>query len=174
MTHSFIKLPLAAAIAGLCLSLAQLPAQAQTAAATVADSTEYSRWTRAINTLTAGGYERIEEIELTMLGRFEVDALNAQRVEHDLSLDKDGSRILNSGTDGSIDDGADTVSAERLHASLAWLQQQGCHGLRQLSVDDGRIEAEAKNAQGKRVEIALNPETMDIVKLEVERFLDFD
>lgn len=151
------------------LALAVAPAHAR-----APNGTDYQRWSRALDTLAEQGFERIEEIELSLTGRFDVDALDAQRVEHDLRLSRDGSKIDSRQSDGSIDDIEDTLTLDQVRAALAWLQAQGYRDLKEISGDDGLIEIKARSTDNRRAELKLRPGTHELVELEFERLIDFD
>jgi hypothetical protein len=156
----------AAALLSLsCLGLAIAPAWA---------AETPSRWQTALDTLGQHGHERIEEIDLTLTGRFDVDALDHRRVEHDLRLSRDGSRIEKSRSDGSIEDLGDSLTLEQVRGALSWLQAEGYQDIRSVSGDDGWIEIEARGADRRRVEIKLQPGTHEVIELEFEERFDLD
>ena len=139
-----------------------------------APDAEFSCWNQALETLAKNGFSRVEDVELDLFGRFRVDAPDADRIDHELKLSGDGTRVLDRKRDGSIDEPADILPIEALRSALHWLRSRGYHDLEQLSVDDGLIEIDARDASRRRVELTLNPQDMQIVALDARRFIDWD
>lgn len=164
-----LALTAAAVLTVSWLALAVSPAYAQRSA-----DDDLQRWNRALDTLATNGMQHIEEIELTLTGRFDVEAANAERVEHDLKLSKDGTQVLASRSDGDIEDVTEHLSLDQVRAALGWLRSGGYRNLSEISADDGLLEIQADNAEGRKVELTLKPGTHELIEMEFERRLSLN
>lgn len=119
---------------------------------------QYQSWSRAIDTLAAKGYPRIEELELRR-GGFEAEAIDAQGVEHRLRLGSDG-ELKSDRAGHRHDDPEDSLDLATLRAALAWLPGQGLAQLHEISGDDGWIEIEGQATDGSARSLRVDPRTL--------------
>lgn len=144
------------------LSAAQEPAPAA--------ASEYQTLNRILDEIERKGYTRIEEIDRELFGRFEVEAVDARSLEHKLVFDSEGKLTgerAKGGTDA--DDAFELATARRV---VAMLQQRGYRDIEQMSSDDGFIEVEARDAGGGRVDVTLDPATLQVLATESDSYFD--
>lgn len=135
---------------------------------------DLQRWHRAVDTLAQQQLPHVEEIERSLLGHFNVDALNERREEIDVKITDDGTRVQSAKPQGSIEDLADSMTLEQVRATLNWLGEQRYQRVEQINGDDELIEVDARTAEGRRVELTLDSASMQIVSQEVQRLVDLD
>lgn len=119
---------------------------------------QYQSWSRAIDTLAAKGYPRIEELELRR-GGFEAEAIDAAGIEHRLRLGAEG-QLQSDRAGHRHDDPEDSLDLAILRAALAWLPGQGLAQLHEISGDDGWIEIEGQATDGSARSLRIDPKTL--------------
>lgn len=139
--------------------LAAVPLAAADAAA------EYRNWNRVVQTLTDAGYTAVEEIESRLFGGFEVEAVHSDGQEYQLTMDSDG-KLSSRQLRGPKHASADLIDLQILPRVLAWLEAQKYADLDQIAGDDGLVEIEARNADGRDQELELDPLTLKLVAVE--------
>ncbi len=105
--------------------------------------------------LAAAGYSQITDIEFDD-GVWEAEARNAAGQRVDLVIHPVTGAILAETPDGSATAPVGMLSAAEIRAAL---EAAGYTQIRDLEYDDGHWEAEARNAQGRRVELRIDPRT---------------
>jgi hypothetical protein len=140
------------------LALAAGTALAQNAGA------EYQSMLSALSAVEQRGVTHVEEIEVDRRGRIAVEGVDSQGIEFQARFDRDGTLLHERGGDHEgFDDSIDLAAARRV---IGWLQQQGHRDIEQIAADDGLVEVELRDANGREVEIALEPESLRVVSLE--------
>ena len=119
---------------------------------------QYQSWSRAIDTLAAKGYPRIEELELGFLG-FEAEAIDAAGTEHRVRLGSDG-QLRSDRAGHRHDDPEDSLDLATVRAALAWLPGQGLTKLHEIAGDDGWIEIEGQAADGSARSLRVDPKSL--------------
>lgn len=113
--------------------------------------------TQIIQQLEAAGYRNIRGLELDD-GLWEADATSPRGFQIELNIDPADGTILNPEVGGG-------VNAAQV---LANLQQQGYSSIRDLEYDDGELETEARDSQGRWVELRLDAQSGAVLKVEVD------
>jgi hypothetical protein len=54
-------------------------------------------------------------------------------------------------------------------AAVVQMAQDNGWAVRRLKIDDGCYEIHATDAQGRRIEVTLQPQTLQVLSLEIER-----
>lgn len=145
------------------LGLAAGTALAQNAGAPDAGA-EYQRLLTALSAVEQRGVTHVEEIEVDRRGRVEIEGIDAQGVEYQARFDHEGSLLRErSGEREDRDDSIDLASARRV---IDWLQQQGHRQIEQIAADDGLVEVELRDTNGREIEITLEPDSLRLVSLE--------
>lgn len=119
---------------------------------------QYQSWSRAIDTLAAKGYPRLEELELRRSG-FEAEAIDAAGIEHRLRLGAEG-QVQSDRAGHRHDDPEDSLDLATARAVLAWLPGQGVAQLQEIAGDDGWIEIEGLAADGSARSLRVDPKTL--------------
>lgn len=112
--------------------------------------------------LTAAGYTQIEDLEFDD-GVWEAEARNSAGQRVDLIIHPVTGVILAETPDGSDAAPAGLLTAAQIRAAL---DAAGYTQIRDLEFDDGRWEADARNAQGQRVELTVDPRTGAVLREE--------
>lgn len=148
------------------LMIATSPILALTAGTALAQDAgaECQRLRTALSAVEQRGVTHVEEIEIDRRGRVEIEGVDAQGVEHQVRFDHDGSLLRErSGEREDLDDSIDLASARRV---IDWLQQHNHRDIEQIAADDGLVEIELLDANGREVEITLEPGSLRVVSLE--------
>ena len=113
--------------------------------------------------LVAAGYTQIEDLEFDD-GVWEAEARNAAGQRVDLVIHPVTGAILAETPDGSGSAPAGVLTAAQIRAAL---EAAGYTQIRDLEYDsDGYWEADARNAQGQRVELHIDPRTGAVLREE--------
>lgn len=126
---------------------------------------EYQTWSRVAKALSDAGYTAVEEIDSKLFGRFEVEAIHGDGQEYQLTISSDA-RITGKQARGPAHASRDLLAVQAVPRVLSWLEERRYSDLDQIGGDDGLVEIEARSADGKRQEIQLSPETLQIVTTE--------
>jgi hypothetical protein len=110
-----------------------------------------------VQTLEASGYRDIRGLELDD-GLWEADATSPRGFEIELTINPSTGAILNPEVSGG-------VNAQQV---LSGLQQLGYTDVRTLEFDDGMLETEARDAQGRWVELRLDGVSGAVVHSEID------
>jgi len=143
-----ILIPIAAALI-VALS-APLLAQTQVTPPTIGA-------TQLVQTLEAAGYRDIRGLEFDD-GLWEADAISPRGFEIELKIDPTNGAILNPEATGG-------VTAQQVQSSL---KQQGYTDVRALEFDDGMLETEARDAEGRWVELKLDGTSGAVMQSEID------
>lgn len=113
--------------------------------------------------LVAAGYTQIEDLEFDD-GGWEAEARNAAGQRVDLVIHPVTGVILAETPDGSGSAPVGVLTAAQIRAAL---EAAGYTQIRDLEYDsDGYWEADARNAQGQRVELRIDPRTGAVLREE--------
>lgn len=118
-----------------------------------------------LNTLNQYDVTHIEELEINRRGHIEIEGFDSNGAERKLSFDRQGSVLRDHRGDADEDreESIDIATAQRV---VNWLEQQGHRDIDQISADDGLIEIEMRDENGREVEMALDPATLEVVEME--------
>jgi len=113
--------------------------------------------TEVVQKLEAAGYRDIRGLELDD-GLWEADATSPRGFEIELKINPSTGAILNPEASAG-------VSAAQV---LGELQKLGYTDIRTLELDDGMLETEARDAQGRWVELKLDGVTGAVLRSEID------
>lgn len=160
-TTLIATLALAGGILGAGATL--VPAFAQNAAPTPAAAP--SNWMsveQVLDKVHAAGYHDVDKIEREN-GRYEVKATDADGRRVKLRLDPVSGEVLAPAAGAAQ---ANWMSIEQVQTRL---QAAGYHDFSKIERDDGKYEVKALDAEGRRVELKLDPVSGEILETEVKR-----
>ena len=112
--------------------------------------------------LVAAGYTQIEDLEFDD-GVWEAEARNGSGQRVDLIVHPVTGAILSETPDGGAVAPVGLLTAAQIRAAL---EAAGYTQIRDLEFDDGYWEADARNRQGQRVELTIDPRTAAILREE--------
>lgn len=125
----------------------------------------YQRLGAALDAAEQRGIRLIEEVEIDRRGRVEVEGIADDRRELHLHFDVDGS-LLRERAEGRESTDDDAIDIDVMRRVIGWLQTQK-HGMpEQVAADDGLVEIELRDANGREVEMTVDPQSLRVVAIE--------
>jgi len=114
----------------------------------------YGPWQASLKTIESAGFDAVDEFERRSTGGFTAEVSNAEGQSFDLQLSAAG-ELVDRRLRRSAPDTHDLLSMAQTRAVLAWVQTEGYPELHSVSGDNGRIEAEAIDADGRAWELEI-------------------